>query len=589
MSIFAALADAYEHMAENPALAGQIPRPGYSAQKIDFLIALLPDGSVAGAPHDMRQMQGKKLLPRLMNVPQPTKRTSGIAPNLLWDKSSYVLAVTANGKGRTAEEHAGFKDAHEKWLAGSDDAGLMALLHFLRRWQPEDFVRLGWPTEMLDGNIIFGLESERLQHVYLHDRPAAKALMARLQAGSEAVEGLCLVSGQRGPIARLHPSIKNVWGAQSAGASIVSFNLEAFTSYGHLQGMNAPVSEAMAFAYTTALNHFLASDSNRIQIGDASTVFWAQADMPQQEQAAEELMLAGMGGIDEQAAARPVGVLLQQLRAGRQLREIRPDLVQGVRFFVLGLAPNAARLSVRFWVQDDFAVIAERYQRYLRETAIEPPPRDVIPGLWRYLIETAVLGKRENIPPNLAGEWLRAILSGSRYPDTLQASVLMRLRADGDVNALRVAILRAHLIRNRNMEVPVALDPDCLLPGYLLGRLFAVYERIQRASLGGGVNATIKDRFYAAAAAQPGKVFPSLANIAVHHLAKIGKNNAGWRTNLQNDVADIMDRFQPGADPFPATMPRDQQALFTLGYYHQYRKYFPKKDTASTATQEETA
>lgn len=587
MTIFAALTRAYEHLATDPDRGAALPRIGYSAEKIGFLIALNPDGSPAGPPHDLRQEQGRKLLPRLMNVPQSVKRTSDIAPNLLWDKSSYVLGITATGKDRTGEEHAAFKAAHEAWLADSSDAGLLAVLHFLRQWQPADFQRLDWPAEMLDANIIFCLETDRLRRINLHDRPAAQALVAALRAGSDAPQGRCLVSGQRGPIARLHSPIKNVWGAQSSGASIVSFNLDAFTSYGHKQGMNAPVSEAVNFAYTTILNHFLASSSNRIQIGDASTVFWAEAAQPEAEQFAEEIFGTGLGGVDETAAAKPVGMLLQQLRAGRRLSDLRPDLVQSVRFYVLGLAPNASRLSVRFWIEDDFGMIADRYQRYLRETAIEPPPPGAIPGLWRYLLEAAVLGKRENIPPNLAGDWLRAILAGTRYPDTLQASMLMRLRADGDVNALRVAVLRAHLIRNRDMEVPVALDPECLLPGYLLGRLFAVYERIQGASLGGGVNATIKDRFYAAAAAQPRKVFALLDRSVAPHLTKIGKRSTGLRINLEKDVAEIMDRLQPGADPFPATMPSDQQALFALGYYHQRSEYFRKKDIATN--QEETA
>lgn len=587
MTIFAALTRAYEHLAADPDRGAELPRIGYSAEKIGFLIALNPDGSPADRPHDLRQERGRKLLPRLMNVPQPPKRASGIAPVLLWDKTAYSLGVTASANHRTAKEHAAFKAAHETWLAGTTDAGLQALLHFLRQWQPTDFQRLDWPAEMLDANIIFCLESDRLKRINLHDRPAAQALVAALRGGSDAPQGHCLVSGRHGPIARLHSSIKNVWGAQSAGASIVSFNKDAFTSYGHEQGMNAPVSETVAFAYTTILNHFLASNSNRIQIGDASTVFWAEAKQPESEQFAEEAFSLGLGGVDETAAAKPVGVLLQQLRAGHRLSDLRPDLVQGVRFYVLGLAPNASRLSVRFWIEDDFGVITDRYQRYLQETAIEPAPPGAIPGLWRYLLEAAVLAKRENIPPNLAGDWLRAILAGTRYPDTLQASMLMRLRADGDVNALRVAVLRAHLIRNRDMEVPVALDPECLLPGYLLGRLFAVYERIQSASLGGGVNATIKDRFYASAAAQPRKVFALLDRSVAPHLTKNGKRSAGLRINLEKDVAEIMDRLQPGADPFPATMPSDQQALFALGYYHQRSEYFRKKDTADS--QEEAA
>ena len=207
-----------------------------------------------------------------MLVPQPTKRTSGVAPNFLWDKTAYALGVTAGEDKRTAREHEAFVETHRRLIGGNSDEGLRALLRFLESWS----ATLGWPGEMKDQNIVFALESERLRNIHIHNRPAARSLWARLCANGDKSEAVCLVTGERGPIARLHPAIKGVWGAQSSGASLVSFNLEAFTSYGHEQGENAPVSEAAAFAYTTALNHFLERDSaQRIQIGDASTVFWA--------------------------------------------------------------------------------------------------------------------------------------------------------------------------------------------------------------------------------------------------------------------------------------------------------------------------
>jgi len=221
---------------------------------------------------------------------------------------------------------------------------------------------------------------------------------------------------------------------------------------------------------------------------------------------------------------KKVETILAKLRAGRPVEEFKPDLPQGVRFFVLGLAPNAARLSVRFYIEDDFGEIAERYLRHLDRLRIDPPPREDAPSIWRMLIETAVLRKSENIQPNLAGEWMRAILTDTPYPLTLLSMLIMRLRADHDVNALRVAILKSILIKNFNMEVPVSLDPDCKETGYLLGRLFAVYEQIQTAALGRNVNATIKDKFYGAASAQPRKVFRMLEAGSANHLSKIGKH-----------------------------------------------------------------
>jgi CRISPR-associated protein Csd1 len=576
MSALASLVRAYDRMAER----GEVPPYGYSQEKIGFVIPLNPDGTVAHAPIDLREGQGKKKTARLMAVPQPTKRTSGVEPNFLWDKTAYALGVTAGEGKRTYREHEAFIARHREWLASSSDAGLQAILRFLNTWSADQFVGLGWSEDIKDQNIVFVLESERLANVMIHDRPAARELWTRLSGAGDKTSAACLVTGNYAPVARLHPAIKGVWGAQSSGASIVSFNLDAFTSYGHQQGDNAPVSEAAVFAYTSALNHFLERDSgHRIQVGDASTVFWADYSEAQLALEAESLFL---GFLDEKQAGtvgfKKLESILAKLRAGRPIEEFKPYLPQGVRFFVLALTPNAARLSVRFYIEDDFGVIAERYLRHLDRLRIDPPPRDDAPSMWRMLVETAVLRKSENIQPNLAGEWMRAILTDTPYPLTLLSTLIMRLRADHDVNALRVAILKSILIKNFKMEVPVSFDPECKETGYLLGRLFAVYEQIQTAAHGRNVNATIKDKFYGSAAAQPRKVFHMLESGSANHLSKIGKQRPGLKVNLEKAVGAIMEAMSPEGDPFPASLPDKSQALFGLGYYHQRNEFFKKSD-----------
>ena len=578
MSALASLVGAYHRLARRD----EVPSFGYSQEKIGFLIALNPDGTLAQAPIDLRLGEGKKKAAPPLAVPQPAKRTSGLAPNFLWDKTAYVLGVTAGEGKRTTLEHEAFVGRHREWLTNSNDEGLLALLRFLDRWTPNQFKSRAWPDEMKDQNVVFALESERYGNVRIHDRPAARELWGRLSAAGEKNQAACLVTGNYAPVARLHPAIKGVWGAQSSGASIVSFNLDAFTSYGHEQGDNAPVSEAAAFAYTSALNRFLERDSgHRIQVGDASTIFWAEAA---DDNAADEAndMFAGFFAIDEEAEAKKVANILSKLRAGRPVESFKPDLRPGVRFFVLGLAPNAARLSLRFYIEDDFSVVAERYLRHLARMRIEPPPKDDNPSMWRLLIETAALRKSDNIQPNLAGEWMRAILTDTAYPLTLLSTLIMRLRADHDVNALRVGILKSILIQNFNMEAPVSLDPSNREPGYLLGRLFAVYEQIQTAALGRNINATIKDKFYGAASAQPRKVFHLLESGSANHLSKIGKQKPGLRIGFEKAVGAIMDAMSPDKDPFPASLPDKSQALFGLGYYHQRNEFFRKLDKSGT-------
>lgn len=572
MSLLSALVRAYDRLPDKPVF-------GYSVEKIGFCVVLNADGSVA----DVVDLRGddKKRSPKTMLVPQAKKRTVGIDPNVLWDKTAYVLGVTGGAGKRTAEEHAAFKARHLDWLADATDEGLVALRRFLEGWSPERFALPHWHDDVRDQNLVFRLSSE---FTFLHDRPAARELCRRIGAEGASDAQICLVTGDAAPVARLHPSIKGVWGAQSSGASLISFNLDAFTSYGHEQGDNAPVSEAAAFAYTTALNRYLADPNHRIQIGDASTVFWADcADQAAADEADRwtAFMFGNRApaGDDEGVAENRIRDKLLLIRDGKPLAQIAPELAHGVRYHILGLAPNAARLSVRFWWESDFGTLAENYRRYLTDIAIEPPPRDGWPPLWRYLTELAVLGKRENVPPLVAGDWMRTIITGTPYPLTLMSTALMRIRADGEVNALRAAILKSVLIRNfKSKEAPVALDPANTNRGYLLGRLFAVYEEVQRAALGGNVNATIKDKFYSSASATPQKVFRTLDAGSQNHFSKLRKQSPGRMVNLEKLLISITDLMEPDNDPIPASLASAEQALFGIGYYHQRSDFFRKRE-----------
>lgn len=589
MNILSSLMAAYERLPDAPPF-------GYSTEKVGVVVGLNEDGTVATVTPWL-EGEGRKRKPRPMLVPQAVKRTAGIAPNFLWDKTAYVLGVTAGEGKRTAEEHRAFVERHLADIGDNEDVGLRALKRFLEAWTPDQFAEPFWTDELKDQNVVFALESERRSGTNLHDRPAAKALWNRAAGAVGDAAEICLVTGEPGPVARLHPSIKGVWGAQSSGAALVSFNLDAFTSYGREQGANAPVSEAAAFAYTTMLNRFLERDSgHRLQIGDASTVFWADASGRGAEEA-EALFAAYLDDVgdaraEEKISAEHIRGQLARIRAGDHLEDIEPDLADGVDFYVLGLAPNAARLSVRFFYAGSFGDITRNYQKFVSDMRIEPPPRDGYPPLWRYLLETAVLGKRENVSPNLAGDWMRAILSGTPYPLSLMASVLTRIRADGEVNALRVGILKALLIRNFKKEAtPVALDPANTNRGYVLGRLFALYEEIQRAALGGRVNATIKDKFYGSASATPRKVFAVLDGGSANHLAKIRKLNIGREVNLQRQLQALMDLMSPSddpaLDPFPVSLTAQEQAYFGLGYHHQRSDFFKKASETASAGETE--
>lgn len=591
--ILSALNDYYQRLLTQDV---GIALPGYSQEKISYVLVLSPAGELVDV-QDIRVQAGKKMQPRLLSAPQPEKRTSGVKSNFLWDKTSYVLGVSAKEGGRSVQEHQAFKELQRGLLTGSNDPGLQALLKFLDQWVPEQFQPPLFNAEMLDSNLVFRLDGQ-LQ--YLHDTPAAQAIWSRLQAGADSKEGMCLVTGQRQPLARLHPAIKGVNGAQSSGASIVSFNLESFSSYGKSQGDNAPVSEQAAFAYTTVLNHLLRRDDSnhqRLQIGDASVVFWAEAASTAQADAAETLLWEMLDPpADDASETERLRQALDAVACGRALRELNPELEDDTRLYVLGLAPNASRLSIRFWETGSLHSFARRLGEHFQDLALQPQPWKTAPALWRLLLASAPSrdgkSKSEDVPPQLAGELTRAILTGSRYPRSLLNQIIMRLRADGDISGVRVALCKAVLARDLrlgvkgiNEEIPMSLDKEASNPGYRLGRLFAVLESAQRGALGKQVNATIRDRYYGAASATPATVFPMLLRNTQNHLAKLRKEKGGLAVTLEKEISEIIDGLPP---QFPRSLRLEDQGRFAIGYYHQSQARFAHSKDEDADTTEST-
>ncbi|WP_006786410.1 type I-C CRISPR-associated protein Cas8c/Csd1 [Thiorhodospira sibirica] len=576
---------------------------GYSPEKISFEILLTRDGAVAQI-NDIRDTSQKKPQPKILLVPAAFKRPgTGAKPFFLWDKTSYVLGVSNTSK-RADKEHEAFVELHETVLAGADDPGLKALLSFLRGWSPEQFEERGFPADMVDANLVFRMDGE---HCYLHDRPAARAVRARLLAGDEGQEtsansAVCLVNGDVAPVARLHPAIKmNRSDAQSSGVSIVSFNKSSFESYAKSQGENAPVSTRAAFAYTTVLNYLLRQGEHnrqRLRVGDASVVFWAEAADAQRASAAEDLFATLLSPpADDASEAARVRAVLDRIAKGRPVADLAPNLEPGTRMYVLGLAPNASRLSVRFWQVDTLGVLIGRIAQHAEDLHLEPLPWRTEPSVWRLVLATAPSrdgrAKSEDVSPLLAGEFMRAILSGGRYPRSLLANTLMRLRADGNINGLRVALCKAVLareqrrgIRTSKEEIPVSLDKQSTQPGYLLGRLFAVLESVQRAALGSQINATIRDRYYGAASATPAAIFPVLLRNTQNHLSKLRKERRGHAVNLEKDIHEIIGGLP---EQFPRSLKIEDQGRFAIGYYHQSQSYFTRRDEAGDAPAAESA
>ncbi|WP_310388212.1 type I-C CRISPR-associated protein Cas8c/Csd1 [Roseateles sp.] len=576
--ILQALAQLYERRSRDPDPARRLPSPGLEDKEIPFVIELRTDGGVVQI-RDTRTLDGKKLRGQTFLVPQAVKKTSGVAANLLWDTAEYVLGASSKAKPeRLKAQQLAFKqrilDLAER---APGDAGLQAVLAFLA--DPQLDAQRGTPLwdELALSNPVVSFELQGDGGALVCQRPAvvSAVLNGASGGGADTPQAMCLIEGQVLPIERLHTAIKGVWGAQSSGANIVSFNLDAFNSYGKAQGGNAPVSARAAFAYTTALNALLERDSrNRVQVGDSSTVFWADAET----RFDSEFTLADFFG--EPKPDRPdrgrdaVKALYQALRSGQL-----PAAEASTRFYVLGLAPNAARISVRFWLPGiSFAELAPRIQQHFDDLRMvrrfEGDPEH--PSLFRLLSSLALQGKLDNVPPRLAGEWMRSILEGSVLPAVLLNTAVMRCKAEQDVNYLRACVLKACLNRHARGQMASdhqhfkeELDMSQEEPAYRLGRLFATLERIQEQAQP-GINATIRDRFYGAASTTPVAVFTTLLRLKNAHLKKLSQ---GQLIHFEKLIGEILQPLQG----FPRQLALAEQGQFALGYYHQRQAFYAKR------------
>ncbi|PID74152.1 MAG: type I-C CRISPR-associated protein Cas8c/Csd1 [Desulfobacterales bacterium] len=562
--ILQALNGYYERLADDP--ENEMPTIGFSNQKAHFALLINREGKLLQAPYDIRVKEGKKMIPREISAPA-VKRASGISSNFTWDNTGYVLGADNKGRPeRALKTFEAFREFHHQLCDDTEDEGLQALLGFLDTWNPENVSAFDHWEDIAGQNIVFQLEGE---HRFIHERPAVKKIWSHYQEqNASEISGRCLVSGKNDePIARLHPPIKGVRGAQTSGASIVSFNRDAFTSYNKKQSFNAPVSEGAAFAYTTALNHLLSANSRqKLQIGDATTVFWSERDSP---------MEGFMGLLFDHTDNdnEKIRNFLEAARKGKYPEEFEnnPDM----RFFILGLSPNASRLSVRFWHVSTVKEICEKIAQHFSDLSIarqyDNDPE--FPGMWQLLRETAVLQKPDNISPVLAGAFMRSILTGQEYPQSLLSAVIGRIRSDQRINYLRAAMIKACLARkyrnhNFEMEVAMGLDKDSENIAYRLGRLFAVLEKVQGDAIP-GAKATIKDRYFGSASATPGAVFPQLLRLAQHHIQKAEYGHVSDK-RIEEIVATITH--------FPAHLKIEDQGLFSLGYYHQRPELFKKSE-----------
>lgn len=579
--ILQSLNDLYSRLAEDPAY--EIAPPGFSPQKIAFCIRIRPDGSLVQIEDARKPDEKGKLQNDVLLVPGEAKPPgAGINPGLLWDNQTYLLGRQPEDKpaGFGQKRFEAFRQRHVDLAEELNDPDFSAVCEFLKQWNPDQLANHGILNEVGTGFGIFAIQGQKRA---VHDNKRVTEWWIRnmaIESEEPSFVGQCLLTGDVGPIARLHPKIKGVTGAQAAGASIVSFNANAYESYGKTQSYNAQVGESSAFQYGTALNSLLAgpqSAKHRIRICDTTTVFWT--DKP----SVVEDCLADIFGSGSQAVEETQDIgkreqikrLLEAVRSGVRHREL---CEADTPFHILGLAPNAARVAIRFYHRSTTTDLLDKLHDHqncleiVREFA-EPvgkrPADPDFPAIWQLLRETARVA--DEIPPLLGGALARSILEGTPYPEGLFSAIIRRIHADRTINYLRAAIIKATLIRNHQQTIPIMLDCNNTDPAYLLGRLFSALEKTQEDALG-NVNAGIRDRFYSSASATPAAVFPRLLRTYQHHLSGL---NGGAKVNRERLIQEILSSV--AATGFPNQLSLKSQGIFAIGYYHQRKDFFTAK------------
>ncbi len=537
-----------------------VPSFGFSVEDIGFLIIINKEGRLIGEPIDLRikiKTNVYDFIPSIVPYSNTVNvRSSGAAkvPNFMVDKADYIFGMSGSSSKKT--HHESFKVLIEKVCSESDDAGIIAVKAFLKKWKCEDAVDLPYWKEISGAHgkwVAFQLEGEQ---EFIHERPAVKKCWETHCAKERYENGISFTDGRVHPLQHQYSQFKF-----GAGASLVSFNESAYESYRKKRGTNAKISVEAEFKSATALKFLLRSKKQRIRIGDATTVFWTDNTSP-----IETFMGVILNPQNDGADNVQLQKFLEAARKGNKPEVPKYD--GSVKFFTLGLSLNKARLAVRFWHICSVDQLKNRIGSHFNDLEIERySEKDIpFPGVWHLLKETA--RETKDISPVLGGALMRSILEGVNYPLNLYNGVLNRIRADQRINYLRTSILKAVLKRNYKMEVPMSLDTEKKEVACLLGRLFAVHEKAQQDAIP-GANSTIKGRFYGAASSTPASVFPRLLRLANHHVEKAEYGHISDRR-----IAEIIDDVKK----FPAHLNMKQQGLFAIAYYQQRNELYKKKN-----------
>ena len=558
---------------------GNVAPEGFENKEIPFVIVLDKAGKFIQL-EDTREQQGKKKIGRKFLVPKGLGRAGSKSyevSNTLWDHYGYVLAHPKEDDEKSdilaQNQHKSFiAKVDELKQALPDDVGIQAVSAFLAQADEVAKVRLaeGWQecAKIKGCNLSFRLVDEPVALVCQSKAVQAYLAAAKAEVSDGIQEGICLVTGKKTTIARLHNAVK---GVNAKPSPFTSVNLAAFESYGKQQGFIFPVGEQTMFEYTTALNMLLDGE-NRFRIGEVSVVCWSEKPTPLESKIS--LKINGGGKDNPDAHIDEVKALYKSLHNGKYMEPNGKD-----KFYLLGLSPNSARIVVRFWHETTVAALSENIARWYDDLQIVRGEKSIYPEfmpLMRLLCGLVLDGKAENLPPDLIANVTQSALANRPLPVGLLQIALRRNKAEQKITYGRAALIKAYLNRairsgslKNTKELSMSLDRERNDIGYVLGRLFAVLEKTQ-SEANPSLNTTIGDRYFGSASSTPIAVFGTLMRLSPHHLSKL--EYEGRAVHLKWEIGQILDKCQK----FPNHLNLEQQGLFAIGYYHETQFLFTK-------------
>lgn len=609
------------------AAQGKLERPGWSVVKVQWGLYLTADGQVESVEMLGTANEKGKLIPRTMFLPTPAKRTSGHkAASFLCDNAKYLLGITnepysGTGKDPLKDAEICFRTSakkHHALLDGISCPMAQAILRFFDTWQPEQAMQFPALSDHFDelcksSNLVFCMTDAFGVTTMSQDIPEIQAVWdeaANSSTEDNITRGRCLVTGELDTIARLHPAIKGITGAQPSGALLVSFNNNSFESYGReeAQGLNAPIGNRAAFAYGEALNYMLRVKDYHSLLGSTTLVYWAET-----AQSAYSDCFAAMLGTNNDMTQNMLDGIMKAIRLGQDIQWKNVPLNSSVPFYILGLTPNTSRLSVRFFLQGTFGDFAANLARHQERLNIIRPSYDTRETLSAYALlkETTRNSDDDDAAKNesakkhmskrksendgekksltfsdiLIRNLLCAILNNTPYPVALLTQTELRIHTEQKINRGKAAIIKAWLLKNGSNPqykevIDVQLNEQTTYVPYVLGRLFAVLEKVQQEayeSAGRKINRTIRDHYFGSACTTPGIIFHILIDrINRYYLPKI--SSEGLRIVRDRQITELMGMIH---ESYPARLNLQDQGIFQLGYYHQKQKFFTKKEENS--------